>query len=805
MILALFSLTACVGHLQQDKPLFQLQRDQYGTPQISADDVFGLFYGYGYAVAQDRLFQMEMLKRTVYGRVSAILGADFVSLDRKIQNGFDPADIKRQMTQLSHEEKQILAGYAAGINAWLAEIERTPEKLLPAEFLHFDFQPSTWSAEDVAMVFVGSMAHRYADFNEELANLSFLQNLIAQHGLQDAWRLFDATMPIYDDDDPVTVPDSESSRQRGPEHHQSPPYIKELILPESLPRRSVLDKQGRYYSDHKNYENYMRDEFARSGTPGVAGFSAASNLWALNGDKLRGADSVLFNGPQFGWSLPSYVYGVGLQGAGFTVNGNTLLAYPAHLFGHNADIGWGSTAGFGDLVDIYFHRLNPDNPDQYWYQGKYVDFEKRQLRIAVKGDSDVVEWSYRSRYGPVISRDLEKGVAFSKHRSWEGHEVENLMAWVQLGKAKNFAEFRAQIKRINLNINFYYMDSSGNIGYIHAGKYPRRHPQHDHRLPVPGDGRYDWQGYVDFADNPQVYNPQRGYLYNWNNRPERNWPSSDLWWVNWRRGHRATMLDKALAEQASFTPKQVWQLNRLAAHHDVNADSLLPALRKVAAKASPENRDAIALLADWDRLWLDSDADGYFDHAANLIMEHWLSSFLQRVFADDVGADFMFRFAATGYPMHKQVASISMQPGTKILVNQLQGPQQNSYDFFNGQTADELVLETFQQTIASLIDAQGTNMADWRIATKPLTFVPYNFRGVPQALPDAAPELPVIMNRGSENNQFTAVNGKISAVDVIPPAQSGFIAPGQNSSDYPLDQMQLYLNYDSKPTPANNR
>lgn len=794
-------LSACTSSIPSPKRVVTIERDQYGTPHIYADDAYGLFYGYGYAVGQDRLFQMEMLKRTVLGRVSEVLGSKYIPLDIKTLSSYSQADINSQIARLNVEERRILEGYAAGLNAWLLEVNQAPEKLMPAEFSHFDFKPTPWSVYDVVMAFVGSMTHRYADFNEEIANLALLTSLSKQYGIEKAWHIFDASMPLYDDQSPTTVPDSESSRTRGPEHQQPPPYIQEVIGSQASLRREVFYADGSYYQaqDTLSHKNYQRAEFARSGTPGPAGFSSASNLWLLNGSKLKGASNTLVNGPQFGWSLPSYVYGINLNGGGFNVSGNTLLAYPAHLFGHNRAIGWGSTAGFGDLVDIYYLRLNPKNPEQYWYKGRYISMEKYPVSIPIKDAQTQTHWVYRSRYGPVINLDKTKGIAFSKHRSWEGSEVENLLAWIALGKAQNYHQFKQQIGRLSANINFYYMDKRGNIGYIHAGKYPKRHPQHDNRLPVPGDGRYDWLGFLSFDENPQVYNPSQHYLYNWNNRPERNWPSSDLWWANWSRGHRAKVLDTALSAGGVFTKKQAWELNQMASHRDLNADFLIPELIKAAAHTSnKEVRQAIQLLTEWDRFWLDKDLDGRFDHPANLIMHHWLKRLLEQVFKDDIGDDFWFRFAATGYPITDQIAAISMQPGTKILVRQLSDPAP-VWDFFNGEAPHKVLLDSFEHTLATLRKTEGSSMDNWRIATHPLKFVPYNFRGVPQALPDAAISLPLIMNRGSENNQFTTIDGEIRGVDVIPPAQSGFIARGQTGSDYPVDQLEMYQNFQFKP------
>jgi len=434
-----------------------IERDAYGTPFIRAADSYGLFYGYGYAVGQDRLFQLEMLRRTALGKVAEVLGSEYLDLDIRTQAGFNPESIHRQIRQLDATQRSVLEGYAAGLNAWLVKVRQDPRRWLPREFEHFGFQPGDWTAYDVAMVFVGSMHHRYADFNEEIANLDFLHHLVARHGLEQAWTILDATMPLYGDAGPVTVPDAESSRARGPRHQRPADYVEQLLTPSVGVRRVLLDDEGRYHAAGSDlaHTRHERTALACSGVNGVAGFSTSSNLWLLNGSKVSDADASLFNGLQFGWSVPGYVYGVALHGAGYEVTGNTLLAYPAILFGHNRHIGWGSTAGLSDLVDIFQLRLNPDNHEQYWYRGEYVNFAKRQIEVAVKGGVTHRQWVYRSRYGPVISMDQGKQVAFSKKRSWEGQEIINLMAWVELGKARNFTEFNRQIKRMESNINFY--------------------------------------------------------------------------------------------------------------------------------------------------------------------------------------------------------------------------------------------------------------------------------------------------------------------------------------------------------------
>ena len=151
-----------------------IERDEYGVPQIYARSAYGLFYGYGYAVAQDRLFQMEMAKRSTQGRVAEVLGEAFVGFDKATRSNYWPASIERQIAALPQSDRDILDGYAAGMNAWITKVRSNASELLPKQFKDFGFAPSIWSAFDVAMVFIGTMANRFSDASGEIDNLALL-------------------------------------------------------------------------------------------------------------------------------------------------------------------------------------------------------------------------------------------------------------------------------------------------------------------------------------------------------------------------------------------------------------------------------------------------------------------------------------------------------------------------------------------------------------------------------------------------------------------------------------------------------
>jgi penicillin amidase len=525
-----------------------------------------------------------------------------------------------------------------------------------------------------------------------------------------------------------------------------------------------------------------------------AEFAPASNYWAVQ--NLTDADAAFVNGPQFGWSTPSYVYGVGLHGGDFNVVGNTLLGLPSLLFAHNNKVAWGSTAGLSDQVDVFVEKLNPDNPDQYWHNGEYKNFEQWQENIQSKSGKTETVTARRSVHGMVQQWLPDKGVAYTRARSWEGREVASLMAWVNLAKDQTLDAMKTRIGEVGTNINFYTMDADGNLGYTHAGRYPLRAAGHDPRLPASGDGAMDWTGFLPYSENPTVRNPEQGYIVNWNNRPAANWPSSDLWPLTWARSDRVDHLSNAIeqTDKAARNVEWLWNINDQVSYDDVSAPYLLPHLARALQTASLDaaTRHAWQLLNNWDQEW--RDTDGFFGPAAAL-MEAWHRQLLQTAFADDIGEAFMPFYSATHTPNKSLGASMGTPPGTRALLrnlDKLQAGAKPDYDFFNGK-ADEVLRNSFTAAIDELNKRYG-KPDNWKLASWGLRWQPLNFRGVPQALPDNTEQLSAYMNRGSENNLFIAREGRIESFDVIPPGQK---ASGKHSND----QMQMFAEFRYKPVP----
>lgn len=797
-----------------------IKRDARGMPHVYARGVADLFYGYGYAVAQDRLFQMEMARRSTQGTVAEVLGDKYLGFDKSIRANFGPERIRAQIEALPRRERDILDGYAAGMNGWLAKVRARPKQYMPKQFNDVGFEPAPWSAYDVAMVFVGTMANRFSDANTEIDNLALLTALTDKHGKAVAWQIFNQLKWISDPKALTTIAPEEGSYSVPlgpfdaplayalPRYDGTPPLLERLA--QSPADHGLLGLEGEPNRDA------LLAQIDATGFQGTAGFPTTSNMWIVGKAKARGARAILLNGPQFGWFAPAYTYGIGLHGAGFDIVGNTPFAYPCILFGHNARVAWGSTAGVGDGVDIYAEKLDPNDPTRYWHNGAWKTMDKRSETIRIKGAEPVTLDMYRTVHGLVTKVDAKQGVAYAKARTWEGHEIESLLAWTHKGQALDWNAWKAQAAHHALTINWYYADHDGNIGYAHTGFYPKRRSGHDPRLPVPGTGEMDWQGVLPFATNPQVYNPKQGYIANWNNSPMKDYPATDTFAVLWTGADRLAELQERLRERlerdGGIDADGMWSLIRPTSLADVNLRHFLPFLQRAVATlpADDPRAAAVARLTRWDGLNRDDDRNGEYDDASGAIVDAWLRAMLKLALADALPGDFFKFYSATGYPTPAapNAGSVNLSPGAKVLYNVLQGagagvPQR--YDFLNGKPQGEVVLAALDAALAELQLRFGADPSAWHVPVAPLAFAANNFFGVPQAGADEARKAAVTMNRGTENNMVVFGASGIRSVDVVAPGQSGFIAPDGNASPHLRDQLDLYLDYRSTPvwfTPA---
>lgn len=745
----------------------KIVRDEYGTPHIYADNTYDLFYGYGYSVAQDRLFQMEMAKRSTQGSVAEVLGAEYLEFDINARRLYSPSSIKAQLEKLSPKDQEIFTGYAAGMNAWITEINQQPNTLMPKQFNDFEFTPSQWDAFDVVMIFVGTMANRFGDFNSELDNTKIIKDLIARFGAEKGKAIFDDLNPRFTSGTSTSISENDWI---APEHS-----IKE----------------------YQQYASQLPDFILEQGLSSkpISGFS---NCYVIGKEKTKDANALLVNGPQFGWFDPAYTYSVGLHGAGFDLVGNTPFAYPVILFGHNADIGWGATWGAGDMVDMYTLELNPSDPRAYLYNGQFQALESRIESIKVKNGPTHEHEVFRSVHGQVVAYDQENLVAVSKKRAWDGNEVKSLLAWLYQATASDYDEWISYADDHSLSINWYYADRAGNIGYSFTGHYPQRQANHDNRLPANGDGSMDWLGIQDFSHNPSAMNPEANFIANWNNKPAHGVLNPDLFWYSWSSADRVDYLQDALASKENFTPQEAWDLIQQSSYGDLVAKFMLPLINEAAQKSKTLELDKInTWLQAWDRHATDKNKDGYYDQPQYLFMQIFAKNLIHQVLNDDLGDSFAF-FKGTGYPsIDKPTNSgMNLSSGLKATYEALLG--KTKVDLLNGESSNSIVKQVIEKTYAQLTKEYGLDFNQWQLALYPRPFNYKNFMGIPQNNEIITATLPIEQNRGTENNMTVFHTDRIEGFEVAPPGQSGFIAPDGTPSPHMYDQLDMYQNFGKK-------
>ncbi len=752
--------------------MVEIRRDSWGVPHVFADTLRGVYRGYGFAVAEDRLFQMDMSRRSFTGRVAEVLGADYLAFDRMVRSNYTPASIAAQIAALKLEDRDIFEGYAEGYNQRLAQVLANPAQLMPREYLDFGFQPTAISPEDVAMVWVGSLANRFSDTASEITNLMLLGECIEAHGAEKGRAVFDALRWRNDPASPTTVPRQD---------HDGP-------SPQHWPRTDPVPLSKSAAREWMELERLRLGAFAADLEP------RASNIWLVRPERVAEGKTVLVNGPQFGWFNPSYCYGIGLHGPGFDIVGNTPFAYPIILFASNGHIAWGSTAGAGKCVDIFQEHLNPANPRQYRHNGEWHEMQSRRETIQVRGQAPVEIEVLSTVHGLVALTDHEHHTAYAKQRSWHGKEIETLLGWSGSMHAKDHESFRAEIARMASMVNTYFADRHGNIAYALAGHYPDRAPTHDPRLPADGRGEMEWRGVKPFATNPQVVNPAQGHIANWNNKPAVDHDNTCTF--VWSAADRLSEIELRLP--ATATVEQLWGLIEKTSLIDLNARLLVP--RILAATASIPADTPLRRAAEAMRGWEGSLASAGADYISPgvPILHALLPALLRRVLADAPPREFAAGLAALfPDPAIPQSYSYNIPPLAKLLDRVLRGDA-TEHDFLAGRDADALIREALAEAVATLTAEQGPNPAQWRTKASTTLFRTQNFMGIPQARHADTMALPALMNRGTENNMAVLGAEGIELYDVMPPGQSGFTAPDGTPSPHRDDQLALYGAYGRK-------
>jgi penicillin amidase len=479
-------------------------RDRWGVPHIYARNQHDLFFAQGFVVAQDRLFQMELWKRTGQGRLAEVLGPAAVERDIYARLLQYRGDMDAEYASYAPDAREILTAFTDGINAYIASRHGD----WPIEFQLAGFAPDAWRPEDcLNRMAAFSMA---SNAKRELANAQMVQTL----GPEKAAALLDL-------DPPVNLSPPGGADYSG----LSPRLLEQLVgsdvriqFPAEEKKAAAADSRRSTRSDGQEQGKSVsiRDNsWPRSSALGdEEAPEVGSNNWTISGTLTATGKPILANDPHRTIAVPSLRYIVHLVAPGWDVIGATEPGLPGVAIGHNQRIGWGLTIFGIDQQDLYLETLNPQNPLQYKTESGWQTMRTERTVIQVKGAPNREVTLKFTRHGPVLWEDGQRALALR----WVGAEPGSAgyLASLSLDRAQNWRQFLDAMKRWKLpSENMVYADVDGNIGEQSAGLAPIRTQEGnpwEGELPVPADRGYQWSGWVPLERQPHFFNPARGFI-----------------------------------------------------------------------------------------------------------------------------------------------------------------------------------------------------------------------------------------------------------------------------------------------------
>jgi penicillin amidase len=485
-------------------------RDGHGIPTIEAANLDDLFFAQGYVTAQDRLWQMDIMKRFAAGEIAEILGPDLLKHDREQRILGLRAAAKNALEKLPARELHFLDAYAKGVNAYM----NSSRDHLPIEFRILKYTPQPWSAEDSLIMHARMVQDlNHGQYRAALQHEKILAKLgpqlTAELYVNSSWR-----------DRP---PSSASLRMEEDQRNGNNDQDEEEEEPMSDSPQAIT----RLLSGHK--EAAGRSEWADE-----VKLIAGSNNWVVGGGHTITGKPLLSNDMHLGHQMPNLWYEAHLRCGDYDVAGVTLPGVPFVIVGHNQRIAWGFTNVGPTVEDVYVENFNEQG--QYQTPAGWKDAVHRTETIRVKGRPDVTVDVTVTRHGPIIT-DLVPGESRKIALKWTLYDALN-NPFFDLNSAKNWEEFRKALSIWDApSQNTVYADVDGHIGYQATGHIPVRQSG-DGGLPVNGaDDAHEWKNYVPFDDLPRVYDPPSGIIATANGRitPDGyKYSLSSEWGSPWR-------------------------------------------------------------------------------------------------------------------------------------------------------------------------------------------------------------------------------------------------------------------------------
>ena len=485
--------------------------DKWGVPHIYAKSTHDLFFAQGYQAASDRLFQFEIFRRKATGTMSEVLGKRMLKRDMGARLFRYRGNLDAEFAHYHPQGKAIIQSFTDGINAYIRKVLEG-EMPMPVELKLLGIKPGYWTPSVVISRHNGWLTN----VQDELATARLLNKI------------------------------GEAKLNAITNFH---PLIPDLHIDSSIDKERLNDDVLSLYNAFRNPLVFTAEDLVQGTTNTVltaSDLSAAvlanklyrqsegSNNWVVSGKLTANGSAMLANDPHRAIATPSLRYIVHLSAPGWNVIGGGEPTLPGVSIGHNNYGAWGLTIFETDAEDLYVYQLNPKNLSQYYYKGQWKTFEKITDSIKIKDAATAIVSLYYSIHGPVTFIDSTHHIAYSVKCGWLQKGSAPYLASLRMNQAKNWSDFKAACAYSYIPAeNMMWADKKGDIGWQTVGITPIRNT-HSGMVPVPGNGQYEWEGYLPVLKKPSSFNPSIGFICSANeNRTPANYPYMNAIGYTW--------------------------------------------------------------------------------------------------------------------------------------------------------------------------------------------------------------------------------------------------------------------------------
>ncbi len=654
-----------------EKPV-EILVDEWGVPHIYAQTEKDLFFAQGFYAARDRLFQFEIWRRQATGTVAEILGPRELERDIGTRLFMFRGDIEKEMNHYHPRGAAIITSFVAGVNAYIEQTEQNPELLTP-EFELLGIKPGKWTPEVVVSRHQGLLGN----INDELD----FGRAVARIG-------------------PEKVNELSWFHPKKPDLTLDPKIDQELLFEDLLGiyqafRRPIRFRPEDLVADVRNKDTqdflkrYAEQEAQWAALQKEEKHAIGSNNWIVSGEHTQSGHPMLANDPHRSISVPSLRYMAHLVGPGWNVIGGGEPEIPGISIGHNEHGAWGLTVFRTDAEDLYIYQTNPENANQYWYEGHWEDMYVITDTIPVKNAAPEIVTLKYTHHGPVVFEDENKNAACAVRCGWLEIGGSPYLASLRMDQAKTFDEFRQACNYSHIpGENMIWADKNGNIGWQAVGIAPVR-KNWSGLVPVPGDGSYEWDGYLPIIAKPHVYNPESGYFVTAN---ENVTPNDYEYWdaigFDWSDPYRGDRVKEFLRSGRIFSVQDMAELQ--TDYLSIPARTLVGMLKNVEIPGEEKYQKAKDHLMSWDyRMEPNSIAAGIYQ-----AWENQIRSLMQYRLLPPAVNDYL------GLQM-KQVMDYLIFPDGSFGDDPVDGRNQ-------------FLAATLQAAVESLEEKLGEDMAGWQ-------------------------------------------------------------------------------------------